>query len=165
MILSCGEAEAHSEDGQRQGEQPCKNKQDGPNGETVRRKKKKEEKKKRDEHDSAFYTSPPLLFLFLNVISLTHNDKDSPHLSVLVAEVDQTGHMEQQLNKVVQHQQDQAQTVQTKVGKKAFLVRDRETPLTFSKKGNIQTKVPQNHKLNLGLFLFFFLSGSSYFRM
>lgn len=36
LILSCGEAEAHSEDRQGQGEQPSKDKQDGPYGETRR---------------------------------------------------------------------------------------------------------------------------------
>lgn len=33
-------------------------------------------------------------------------------MSVLVAEVDQAGHVEQNFHKVVQHQQDQAQAVQ-----------------------------------------------------
>lgn len=59
LILSCGEAEADGEDGQGQGEQPSKDKQNGPYGETS--------------------------------------------LSVLVAEVNQAGNVEQKLDKVVQH--------------------------------------------------------------
>lgn len=38
--------------------------------------------------------------------------EDSPRLPALVAEVDQAGDVEQKLHKVVQHQQDQTQTVQ-----------------------------------------------------
>lgn len=68
LILSGGEAEAHGEDGQGQGEQPSKDKQDRPYGEA--------------------------------------------HLPVLVAEVDQPGHVEKKLDEVVQHKQDQAQTIQ-----------------------------------------------------
>lgn len=40
-------------------------------------------------------------------------NENSPHLSVLVAEVDQAGNVEEQLYEVVQHEQDQTQTVQT----------------------------------------------------
>lgn len=36
LILSCGEAKAHGEDRQGQGEQPSKDKQDGPYGEPGR---------------------------------------------------------------------------------------------------------------------------------
>lgn len=36
LILSCGQTEAHGEDRQGQGEQPSKDKQDGPYGETGR---------------------------------------------------------------------------------------------------------------------------------
>lgn len=68
LIVSCGEAKADGENGQGQGEQPPKDKQDGPYGEA--------------------------------------------HLSVLVAEIDQTGDVEKKLNKVVQHEQDKTQTVQ-----------------------------------------------------
>lgn len=59
LTLRVGEAKAHGEDRQGQGEEPSKDKQDGPYGET--------------------------------------------RLSVLVAEVDQAGNMEQELDKVVQH--------------------------------------------------------------
>lgn len=68
LILRCGEAKAHGEDGQGQGEQPPEHKQDGPYGETS--------------------------------------------LSALVAEVDQSRNVEEKLDKVVQHQQDQTQTVE-----------------------------------------------------
>lgn len=50
-------------------------------------------------------------------------NENSPHLSVLVAEVDQAGNVEEQLDKVVQHEQDQTQTVQT--------ARHRETCFSF----------------------------------
>lgn len=40
--------------------------------------------------------------------------RDSPHLSVFVAEVNQAGHVKEELNKVVQDKQDQTQTVQTR---------------------------------------------------
>lgn len=45
--------------------------------------------------------------------------ENQPQLSVLVAEVDQTGHVEEQLDEIVQHQQDQAQAVQTERRKDA----------------------------------------------
>lgn len=38
--------------------------------------------------------------------------ENEPELSVLVAEVDQTGNMEEELDEIVQHQQDQTQAVQ-----------------------------------------------------
>lgn len=39
--------------------------------------------------------------------------ENEPKLSVLVAEVDQTGDVEKELDEIVQHQQDQTQAVQT----------------------------------------------------
>lgn len=39
--------------------------------------------------------------------------ENQPELPVLVAEVDQTGNVEEELDEIVQHQQDQAQAVQT----------------------------------------------------
>lgn len=47
--------------------------------------------------------------------SLTVNSarENQPELSVLIAEVDQTGNMEEELDEIVQHQQDQTQAVQT----------------------------------------------------
>lgn len=68
LVLSCGEAKAHGEDRQGQGEQPSEDKQDRPNGET--------------------------------------------QLPVLIAEVDQTGNVEQKLDKVMTHKEDQTQAVQ-----------------------------------------------------
>lgn len=46
-----------------------------------------------------------------NHTSITQHG-NSPRLPVLVAEVDQAGNVEQELHKVVQHEQDQTQTVQ-----------------------------------------------------
>ena len=90
-----------------------------------------------------------------------HNVKNAPHLSVLVAEVDQAGHVEEKLNEVVQHQQDQPQTVQTeREARKIWYLffRDRETPLTFFfffKKSSVQTQAPQKlQTLILGFFFF-----------
>lgn len=40
LVLSCGEAKAHGEDRQGQGEQPSEDKQDRPNGETARQEDK-----------------------------------------------------------------------------------------------------------------------------
>lgn len=58
------------------------------------------------------------------VIFQTEKQNDnSPYLSVLVAEIDQAGNVEEKFNKVVQHQQDQTQTVQTE--------RDTETRFCF----------------------------------
>lgn len=39
--------------------------------------------------------------------------ENSPELPVLIAEVDQTGSVEKELDEIVQHQQDQTQAVQT----------------------------------------------------
>ena len=76
------------------------------------------------------------------MISAHHAEhENSPHLSLLVAEVEQAGNVEQKLDKVVQHQQDQTQTVQTERYKDTrvpFITTDRNntwgqhsTPQTF----------------------------------
>lgn len=41
------------------------------------------------------------------------NEQHSPGLSVFIAEVNESGYMEEELNKVMQNQQHQAQPVQT----------------------------------------------------
>lgn len=51
------------------------------------------------------------LLLQSDVVNAACDNK--PELSVLIAEVDQTGNMEEELDEIVQHQQDQAQAVQT----------------------------------------------------
>lgn len=50
------------------------------------------------------------------MVSAHHSEHDNlPSLSALVAEVDQSRNVEEKLDKVVQHQQDQTQTVETEI--------------------------------------------------
>lgn len=89
MTVGRGEAEAHGEDGQGQGEQPSEDEKDRPYGETARQEEKR-----------VSVTSETLLF-FLKLLNSEH--KNSPQLSVLIAEVDQTGDVEEKLDKVMTH--------------------------------------------------------------
>ena len=67
---------------------------------------------------------------------------DSPQLSVLVAEVDQAGNVEEQLHTVVQHQQDETQAVQTE---------RREKILYYNRQGDMAGELlsPEGQKLQM----------------
>lgn len=71
-----------------------------------------------EDHDTALKTSPISISCEESEIIKVVN-QNSPCLSVLIAEVDQAGNVEQELDKVVQHEQDQTQTVQTERHKQA----------------------------------------------
>lgn len=60
------------------------------------------------------------LLLQSDVVNAACDNK--PELPVLIAEVDQTGNMEEELDEIVQHQQDQAQAVQTEWYKGAISI-------------------------------------------
>lgn len=66
---------------------------------------------------------------------------NSPQLPVLIAEVDQTGNVEQKLDKVVTHEEDQTQAVQAVTHKETSLER-------FSLQMTGKKNTRRHHKLS-----------------
>lgn len=82
---------------------------------------------------------------------------NSPQLPVLIAEVDQTGNVEQKLDKVMTHKEDQTQAVQAVTHKETSLEsfslqmtgkNPHKDTTNFLLKGSVQTQATPTHTLN-----------------